>query len=156
VAARAQQDRAVVAIATVYCGRLTGARTVQAGRGQSSAAADQYRVAVTEPGAGTRTVRGAGAASDGEVVLEHWGGDAELLADRPGGLGPATARGPRERARVAARTVRYYDLDWLRAQYPDGTHLRATAAGVVLQGPRRARLLPGRMLLRAPLDDLLA
>ena len=82
VSAKAQQDRVVVALAAVTCGRLSRAATVRAGRGHSSASADQYRVQVTEPGSGSVVARGRVGEHSPEVVLEHWGGDAEMLTLR--------------------------------------------------------------------------
>jgi hypothetical protein len=143
MAARAQQDRLVVAQAAVSCGRLSGAVSVRADRGECSAQADGYRVSVTEPAAGP------------EVVLEHWGEDAEMLAPRASVLVPGRAAGPQQRARVAARTISYYGLDGLRIDWADGTELRARGATVVLYGPRRGWPRRRRRLLAATLDELL-
>jgi hypothetical protein len=153
--ARAQQDRVVVALAAVACGRLAGAATVRAGRGQCSAAADQYRVVVTEPGLGSRVARTRGGGSSPNVVLEHWGGDAEMLALPSPVTGAVGLSGPRERARVAARMLNYYDLDSLRITYPDGAELSASRLELVLHGPRRGLLHRRERLLRASIDELL-
>jgi hypothetical protein len=115
----------VVALAAVTCGRLSRAASVRAGRGQCSASADQYRVQVTEPGLGSVVARGRVGEHSPEVVLEHWGGDAEMLALRSPVTGAVGPSGPLERARVAARTVSYYDLDSLQIAYPDGAELLA-------------------------------
>jgi hypothetical protein len=155
VSARAQQDRAVVALAAVACGRLSGAVTVRAGRGQCSASADQYRVAVTEPGLGVlRGKRGASESSP-EVVLEHWGGDAEMLTLRSPLTGPVGLPGALERARVAARSFSYYDLDSLQIEYPDGAELHAGGTEIVLYGPRRGFLRRRARLVRASVSELL-
>jgi hypothetical protein len=154
MSARAQQDRAVVALAAVSCGRLSGATTVRAGRGQALASADQYRVEVTEPGSEPRVVRGRGIGPAPEVVFEHWGGDAELLALRAPVTGAVGLLAPAERARVAARTFNYYKLDSLRIEYPDGAELSAADAVLVLHGPRRGWLRRRNTLLRALLSDL--
>lgn len=145
----------VVALAAVTCGRLSRAVTVRASRGQCCASADQYRVQVTEPGSGS--VRGEGPIGkySPEVVLEHWGGDAEMLTLRSPLTGAAGLSGPLERARVAARTVSYYDLDSLEIAYPDGVELLADRVQLVLYGPRR-RFLPRRdRQLRASINELL-
>ena len=145
----------VVALAAVACGRLSGAATVRADRGGCSASADQYRVAVTEPGLGSRVARGRGRQAGPEVVLEHWGGDAEMLTARSpvtGAVGPA---GPFERARVAARMCSYYDLDLLQIAYPDGAELSAGRIEIVLYGPRRGFLRRRDRLLRAAVSELL-
>jgi hypothetical protein len=155
MSARAQQDRVVVALAAVSCGRLSGAATVRAGRGQCSADADQYRVAVTEPGVASHTSKGRGADLSPEVVLEHWGGDAEMLTLRPPVTGTVRPSGPRERARVAARTLSYYDLDSLQIAYPDGAELVAGRVEIVLYGPRRGFLRRRNRLLRASVSELL-
>ena len=68
-----------------------------------------------------------------EVVLEHWGGDAEMLTVRSSLTGAVGPSGSLERARVAARTVNYYDLDSLQIAYPDGTEF--------VSGQDRARSL---------------
>jgi hypothetical protein len=154
MSAKAQQDRVVVALAAVTCGRLSGAATVRAGRGQCSASADQYRVAVTEPGLGTRVAKGRGGEPTPEVVLEHWGGDAEMLTLRSPLTGAVGLSGPLERARVAARTFRYYDLDSLQIAYPDGAELLAGRIEIVLYGPRRGLLRRRDRLLRASLSEL--
>ena len=113
MSARAQQDRAAVALAAVSCGRLSGAATVRAGRGQALASADQYRVEVTEPGLGPRVARSRGAAPTPEVVYEHWGGDAEMLAPRfpltgAGGAGGEGAELPMTRALRSWATMESY------------------------------------------------
>jgi len=154
MSAKAQQDRMVVALAAVTCGRLSRAATVRADRGGSSASADQYCVKVTEPG-GSAIARGRVGEHSPEVVLEHWGGDAELLALRSSLTG-AAGSGPLERAQVAARTVSYYDLDSLQITYPDGTELAASRTDLVLHGPRRGHLRRRSRLLRAAVSDLLA
>jgi hypothetical protein len=154
MSARAQQDRVVVALAAVTCGRLSGAETVRAGRGGCSASADQYRVAVTEPGLGSRVRRGRGGGPSPEVVLEHWGGDAELLTLRSPVTGAVGLPGPFERARVAARTFRYYDLDSLQIVYPDGAELVAGRIEFVLYGPRRGFLRRRDRLLRVSASEL--
>lgn len=156
MSARAQQDRVVVALAAVTCGRLSGAVTVRAGRGQCSASADQYRVTVTEPGLGG-IARGRRRASESrpEVVLEHWGGDAEMLTLRSPVTGPVGLPAPLERARAAARSFSYYDLDSLQIEYPDGAELQAGRTEIVLYGPRRGFLRRRRRLVRAAVSELL-
>jgi hypothetical protein len=154
MSARAQQDRVVVALAAVTCGRLSHATTVRAGRGQCSASADQYRVEVTEPGSGSAVARRPVGEHRPDVVLEHWGGDAELLTSRPSLTRSVAPVGPLERARVAARTVSYYDLDSLQIVYPDGAELLAGRIDLVLYGPRRGVLRRRDRLLRASLDEL--
>jgi hypothetical protein len=155
MSARAQQDRVVVALAAVTCGRLSRAVTVRAGRGQCSASADQYRVQVTEPGSGSVLGRGPISERSPEVVLEHWGGDAEMLTLRSPLTGAVRPSGPLERARVAARTLSYYDLDSLQIAYPDGTELSAGRIELVLYGPRRGFLRRRGRLLRASVNQLL-
>jgi hypothetical protein len=154
MSARAQQDRVVVALAAVTCGRLSHAATVRAGRGQSCASADQYRVTVTEPRAGSVLAKGPLGEHSPEVVLEHWGGDAEMLTLRSptGAVGPS---GPLERARVAARTLNYYDLDSLQITYPDGAELLAGRTELVVYGPRRSFLRRRNRLLRTSVSELL-
>jgi hypothetical protein len=154
MSARAQQDRVVVALAAVSCGRLSGAETVRAGRGQCSASADQYRVVVTEPGMGSRVARGRGGEPSPEVVFEHWGGDAEMLSLRSPVTGAVGPSGPLQRARVAARTVKYYDLDSLQIAYPDGAELSAGRIELVVYGPRRGFLRRRDRLLRASVSEL--
>ncbi len=91
-----------------------------------------------------------------EVVLEHWGGDAEMLTLRSP-MTPAVAlSGPLERAQVAARTVSYYDLDSLQIAYPDGAELLAGRLELILYGPRRGFLRRRNRLLRASVDELLS
>jgi hypothetical protein len=155
VSARAQQDRAVVALAAVACGRLSGAVTVRAGRGQCSASADQYRVSVTEPGLGVLRGKRHGGESSPDVVLEHWGGDAEMLKLRSPVTGPVGLPGPLERARVAARSFSYYDLDSLQIEYPDGAELLAGRTEIVVYGPRRGFLRRRERLVRASVSELL-
>jgi hypothetical protein len=155
VSARAQQDRVVVALAAVTCGRLSGAQTVRAGRGQCIASADQYRVTVTEPGLGSRVAWGGGSPDSPEVVFEHWGGDAEMLTLRAPVTGAVGRAGPRERARVAARMIRYYELDSLQIAYPDGGELTARMTELVLYGPRAGVLRRRTRLLRASVAELL-
>lgn len=155
MSAKTQQDRLVVALAAVTCGRLSRAATVRASRGQCSASADQYRVQVTEPGSGSVVGRGPIGEHAAEVVLEHWGGDAELLTLRSPVTGAVGLSGPLERARVAARTVSYYDLDSLQIAYPDGVELLADRIQLVLYGPRRRFLRRRDRQLRASVDELL-
>jgi hypothetical protein len=145
----------VVALAAVACGRLSGAVTVKAGRGQCSASADQYRVAVTEAGLGGAHRRVRGNEPSPEVVLEHWGGDAEMLALRSPVTGAVGLPGPLERARAAARSLRYYDLDSLQIEYPDGAELVAGRDEIALYGPRRGLLRRRDRLVRASLSELL-
>jgi hypothetical protein len=153
MSARAQQDRVVVALAAVTCGRLSHAETVRAGRGQCSGSADQYRVQVTEPG--TVGARGPTGDHTPEVVLEHWGGDAEMLVLSSPVTRPVAPSGALERARVAARTVNYYDLDSLQISYPDGGELLANRLELILYGPRRGFLRRRNRLLRAAVNELL-
>lgn len=155
MSAKAQQDRVVVALAALTCGRLSSAATVRAGRGQCSASADQYRVVVTEPGSGSVVSRGPIGEDGSEVVLEHWGGDAEMLTLRSPLTGAAGLSGPLERAQVAARMLTYYDLDSLQIAYPDGAELLAGRMELVLYGPRRGFLRRRARLLRASVNELL-
>ncbi len=155
MSAKAEQDRLVVALAAVTCGRLSRAATVQADRGQCSASADQYRVKVTEPGLGSAVTKGRVAEHNPEVVLEHWGGDAEMLTLRSSVTGAVGLSGPLERARVAAHTVSYYDLDALQIAYPDGAELLAGRIELVLYGPRQGLLRRRHRLLRSPVKGLL-
>ena len=90
-----------------------------------------------------------------EVVLEHWGGDAEMLTLRSPVTGAVAPSGPLERARVAARAVNYYDLDSLQIAYPDGVELLASRLELVLYGPRRSFLRRRDRLLRAAVNELL-
>jgi hypothetical protein len=158
VSAREQQrDRLSVALAAVSCGRVTQAAVVLATRGSCCARADQYGVRVTEsqrrsPG---WPRRGRAYAGEPELVLEHWGGDAEMLAFHPRLTGSARRADPNERARVAARTIRDYELDSLVIAYPDGAELSADRLELVLRGPRRGRLRRGEELIRAGLGELL-
>ncbi|MGH2874147.1 MAG: hypothetical protein ACRDL5_17000 [Solirubrobacteraceae bacterium] len=155
MSARAKQDRVVVALAAVTCGRLSHAVTVRAGRGQCCASADQYRVEVTEPGSGSALSGRRVGEHTPEVVLEHWGDDAEMLTLRSPVTEGVGLSGPLERAQVAARTVSYYDLDSLQIAYPDGAELIAGRIDVVLYGPRRGLLRRRNRLLRASLSELL-
>jgi hypothetical protein len=145
----------VVALAAVTCGRLSDAVTVRAGRGQCSAAADQYRVVVTEPGSVTTRSSGRSGAATPEVVLEHWGGDAEMLTLRSPLTGAVGLPAPVERARIAARTLSYYDLDSLQIEYRDGAELSAGRIDLVLCGPRRGLLRRRQRLLRSAVSELL-
>jgi hypothetical protein len=155
MSAKAQQDRVVVALAAVTCGRLSRAATVRAGRGQSTASADQYRVQVTEPRSGSVLGRGQIGEHSQEVVLEHWGGDAEMLTLRSPLTGTVGPSGPLERAQVAARMVNYYDLDSLQIAYPDGAELLADRIELVLYGPRRGFLRRRDRLAHASVNELL-
>ena len=117
--------------------------------------ADQYCVKVTEPRSGSVIARSPIGEHSPEVVLEHWGGDAEMLTLRSpvtGAIGPS---GPLERARVAARTVNYYDLDSLQIAYPDGAELSAGRTEIVLYAPRRGFLRRRNRLVRATVNELL-
>jgi hypothetical protein len=154
MSAKAQQDRLVVALAAVTCGRLSQAATVRADRGGCSASADQYCVKVTVPVASAVARSRVGEHSP-QVVLEHWGGDAELLALRSSLTAAVGLSGPLERARVAARTVRYYDLDSLQIAYPDGAELLAGRIELVLYGPRQGILRRRARLFRATVNELL-
>jgi hypothetical protein len=155
MSARALQNRRIVALAAISCGRLSGAATVRAGRGQCSASADQYRVQVTEPPSRSVVAGGPIDEHGREVVVEHWGGDAEMLTLRSSVIGTVALSGPLERAQVAARTVRYYDLDSLPIAYPDGSELRAGKMELVLYGPRRGFLRRRTRLVRASIEELL-
>jgi hypothetical protein len=108
-------------------------------------------VNVTEPG----TRLSAADERTREAVLEHWGGDAEMLVLRSPLTGAARRSAPLERARVAARTVRDYDLDSLQIVYPDGAELSADRIQVVLHGPRQGFLRRRDRLVRATLGELL-
>jgi hypothetical protein len=145
----------VVALAAVTCGRLSYAASVSAGRGQCTASADQYRVQVTEPSSGSATGRGQTGEHSPEVVLEHWGGDTEMLTLRSGPTGSVRPSGPLERARVAARMINYYDLDSLQIMYPDGSELLAGRIELVLYAPRRGFLRRRVRLVRASVNELL-
>jgi hypothetical protein len=155
MSAKARQDRLVVALAAVTCGRLSRAATVRAVRGQCSASADQYRVKVTEPGPVSVVAKGPIGEPSPEVVLEHWGGDAEFLTLRSPVGGAVGLSGPLERARVAARMVSYYDLDSLQIAYPDGAELSAGRIELILFGPRRGFLRRRDRLVRASVNELL-
>jgi hypothetical protein len=155
VATGDQQHRRVnVALAAVTCGRLTQAAVVKATRAGRTARADQYGVNVTESWrrspSGARRVAG-----PPEVVLEHWGGDAEMLKFESTLKSPGQRTDPVERVRVAARTLRDYDLDSLVIEYEDGSELSADREMVVLRAPRRSRLRPRDVLIRAPVGDVL-
>jgi hypothetical protein len=150
-----QRDRLNVALAAVTCGRLSYAARVRASRGQCRASADQYGVHVTEPRPRSPAARGAADERDREAVLEHWGGDAEMLVMRSPLKGAARRSAPLERARVAARTVRDYDLDSLQIVYPDGAELSADRVQIVLYGPREGFLRRRARLVRATLGELL-
>jgi hypothetical protein len=146
-----------VAIAAVTCGRLTQADVVHAARGFHTARADQYGVIVTEsdclspgPPWGARRAGGRG-----EVVLEYWGGDAEMLAFESTLKRTTRRSNPVERARMAARTIRDYDLDSIAITYPDGAQLSADRFEVVLRGPHRGRLRRRSVLIRVALGELL-
>jgi hypothetical protein len=146
-----------VAIAAVTCGRLTQAEVVVAVRGFYKARADQYNVSVTEfdggsPGPARRARE---AAMKPEVVLEHWGGDAEMLAFESTLKSATRRRDPVERARIAARTIRDHDLDSLLATYRNGTELSADRFQLILRGPSRGALRRRSVLIRAALDELL-
>jgi len=145
----------VVALAAVTCGRLSYASSVCAGRGQCTASADQYRVQVTEPSSGSVVGRARTGEHSSEVVLEHWGGDAEMLTLRSGLTGTVRPAGPLERARVAARMINYYDLDSLQIAYPDGAELSAGRTEIVLYAPRRGFLRRRNRLVRATVNELL-
>ena len=145
----------VVALAAVTCGRLSYAASVCAGRGQCTASADQYRVQVTEPSSGSVSGRGQTGEHSPDVVLEHWGGDAEMLTLRSGSTGAVRPSGPLERARVAARMINYYDLDSLEIAYPDGAELSAGKLEIVLYAPRRGFLRRRERLVRASVNELL-
>jgi hypothetical protein len=146
-----QQDRWSVAVAAVTCGRLTQAEVVRATRGDCAARADQYGVNVTESAG-----RSLGARDPiPELVVEHWGGDAEMLAFESTLRPYARRSDPRERARVAAETIRHYDLDSLKVTFPDGAELSADRVELVLRGPRVGRLRRRDVLIRAALSDLL-
>jgi len=112
-------------------------------------------VKVTEPRSGSVVARGQIGEHRPEVVLEHWGGDAEMLTLRSPVMGAVGPSGPLERARVAARTVNYYDLDSLRIAYPDGAELLAGRIELVLYGPRRRFLRRRDRLLRTSVNELL-
>lgn len=146
-----------IALAAVTCGRLTQAAVVRASRGRCCARADQYSVNVTEPrrrSPGSRQ-RARKLVGEPEVVLEHWGADAEMLAFDFALKGAARLSDPAERARVAARTIRDYDLDSLHIAYPDGAELSADRIGLILRGPRRGRLRRREVLIRIALGELL-
>ncbi len=89
-----------------------------------------------------------------KVVLEHWGGDAEMLSLRSAVTGAVGLPGALERAQVAARTVGYYDLDSLHVSYPDGAELFAGKGEFVLYGPRRGLVRRRQRLLRGSLNEL--
>ena len=110
---------------------------------------------VTEPRSGSVVARGPIGEHSPEVVLEHWGGDAEMLTLRSPMTRSVGPSGPVERARVAARTVNYYDLDSLQIVYPDGAELVAGRIELVLYGPRRGVLRRRDRLLHASINELL-
>ena len=78
-----------------------------------------------------------------------------MLVQRSPLKGAARRSGPLERVRVAARTVRDYDLDSLNIAYPDGAQLAADRTQVVLYAPRRGFLRRRDQLIRAALGELL-
>lgn len=146
-----------VAIAAVTCGRLTRAEVVLAVRGFYTARADQYNVTVTEWDGGSRRSlrRARPAAMKPEAVLEHWGGDAEMLAFESTLKGATRRSNPVERARAAARTMRDHDLDSLVVTYDNGAELSADRLGLVLRGPSHGPLRRRSVLIRATLGELL-
>lgn len=89
-------------------------------------------------------------------MLEHWGGDAEMLEFDSQLRGRAIRADPFERARVAARTMRTHDLDSLIATYDNGSRLSANRDEVVLRGPRRGRLGRRGVIIRAAVGELLS
>jgi hypothetical protein len=146
-----------VAVAAVTCGRLTQADVVLAARGLYTARADQYGVNVTESdwaSPGPRR-RGREALGKGELVLEHWGGDAEMLAFESTLKGPTRRLDASERARIAARTIRDHDLDSLLVTYPNGAELSADRIRLIIRGPSRGPLRRRSVLIRAELGELL-
>lgn len=156
-ASHQQRERLRIALAAVTCGRLTQAAVVRATRGRRSARADQYGVNVTEPrprSPGSRQ-RAREPLGEPQVVLEHWGDDAEMLAFDSLLKGTARRSNPGERARVAARTIRDYDLDSLHVAYADGAELSADRTQVVLRGPRRGPFRRRDVLIRVALGELL-
>ena len=110
---------------------------------------------VTEPGTGVRRGTRHGGDPSPEVVLERWGGDAEMLTLRSPLTGAVGLPAPYERARIAARTLSYYDLDSLQIEYRDGAELSAGRVELVVSGPRRGVLRRRRRLLRSPVSELL-
>jgi hypothetical protein len=78
-----------------------------------------------------------------------------MLALRSPVTGAVGLSGPLERARVAARTVTYYDLDSLQIAYPDGAELLAGRIELVLYAPRRGFLRRRDRLVRASITELL-
>ncbi len=78
-----------------------------------------------------------------------------MLTLRSPVTGAVGLSGPRERARIAARTFSYYDLDSLQIAYPDGAELLAGKIELVLYGPRRGFLRRRDRLLRASVSELL-
>lgn len=140
-------------MAAVTCGRLTHAAEVEANRGPYSARADQYGVNVIVSDGSPGPGRFPG--GDHQIVLEHWGGDAEMLAFDSKLRQPGVRSDPVERVRVAARAMRDYDLDSLIATYDNGSKLSANREEVVLRGPRRGRLGRRGVVIRAALGDLL-
>jgi hypothetical protein len=150
-----QRDHLNVALAAVTCGRLSQAAGVWAIRGRCRASADRYGVKVTESRSRSPSARNPGDGGSIETVLEHWGGDAEMLAWPSPLKGTAQRSAPLERARVAARTVRDHDLDSLHVTYPDGAELSANRTQVVLHGPRQGLLRRRDRLVSATLSALL-
>jgi hypothetical protein len=69
--------------------------------------------------------------------------------------GAAGPSGALEYARIAARTVNYYDLDSLQIAYRDGSELLASRTGLVLHGPRPGFPRRRKRILRATIEDLL-
>jgi hypothetical protein len=153
MAAPPQRERVNVAVAALTCGRLSEAARVRAVRGPYRATADHYGVRVTEPGSEPRHPRAFAPGFEGEPVLELWGG--EMLAFESSLRAPSRRTDPRERARVAARTVRDHDLDALEVVYPDGSELSADRVQVVLHGPRRGLFRRRGRVLAAALGELL-
>jgi len=139
----------------VTCGRLTQAEVVRATRGVCTARADQYGVNVTESARRSPRANARRGAHAPELVVEHWGGDAEMLAFESTLRPHARRSDPGERARVAAETIRGYDLDSLEITYPDGAELSADRIELVLRGPRSGRLRRRDVLFRAALGDVL-
>jgi hypothetical protein len=150
-----QRERWNVALAAVTCGRLSQAAGVRAVRGRCCASADQYGVKVTEPRPRWAARSHPGDDGSVEIVLEHWGGDAEMLVWRSTLKGAAQRSAPAERARVAARTVRDHGLDSLHVTYPDGAELSADRMQVVLYGPRQGFLRRRGRLVSATVSELL-
>jgi hypothetical protein len=142
--------RAGVAVAAVTCGRLSNAERVTATRGCYRARADQYGVKVTEATPGRSSFRRSADDGGERLLAEHWG--ADMLESVT-----ATARraDPMVRARVAARTVRAYNLDSLQVEFPEGGGLSANSIAVVLYGPPRGVLRRRDQLFSALISDLI-